>query len=115
MVMENRTAFVTHEYRTVEESNPAIRAKFGNAKVISLDSNLSLGGASVRALEILADGASTRAFEVTVQQIFLPDDFKDGPPRVAIYSPLDGLDGDEFKTFDCQTSLKFGTTVLKVR
>jgi len=113
---DSRISFVTHEYRTLELPNNDILAKFpDNARIVSLDTNLDLAGATIRAAEELASGAAPRAMEVTVEHIFLPEDWKDGPPTFAIYSNRDNLFGQVFKAFDAQIDLMRGTTTLKMR
>ena len=114
--MDNRLAFVTHEFRTLDVTAPAIRAKYPiNSRIVSINTNLDEAGAQQRANEELASGAATRAFEIVIQHTMRPDDFKDGPPAFRIYSPDDGLNGEEFKCFEASVNLQAGTSILKVR
>ncbi|MGS3059783.1 hypothetical protein, partial [Escherichia coli] len=73
-------------YRVVEDTNPDVRAKFtDNARILNLETNLEEAGTIRRIQEELAACDATRVFEITVQQLFLPDDFLGAPPRFAIY------------------------------
>lgn len=114
--MDNRLAFVTHEYRTDDKSDLTIRAKYpNNARIVSLQTNLDSMGALRRLNEEMALGGGTRAFELKLEQIFIPDDFIGGPPSFAIYSPADNLNGDVLTAFAVSTDLQTGVSTLKVR
>lgn len=113
--MTSRVAFVLNEYRYTGDSRPAIRSQYRNARVRVLNTNLDLAGAVRRVDEELAGGAATLVFEVTVQHIFLPDDFAGAPPQFAIYSPDDGLTGEVFRAMDARVDLLTGRTTLQVR
>lgn len=112
----NRVAFVTTEYRTLEQSAPSVTG-FENARVISLNTNLTLAGAQIRLAEELAAGVLTRVFEVQVQQILLPDDFTQAPPSFRIYSERLNLNGEDvYRVFEVSdVNLKTGVSTLKVR
>lgn len=114
--MESRLAFVTNEYRTLDRDDPSIRSKSQNARIITLTTYLDEAGAGRRATEELRALGRTRVFELVIEMIVLPDDFKDGPPRCAIYSPADGLNGEQFSMFEvASVSLTLGTSTVRVR
>ena len=55
-------------------------------------------------------------FELTVQKLYMPDDFIDAPPHFAIYSAADGLNGEVFTGFEVsEVNPVTGTSTLKVR
>jgi hypothetical protein len=115
--MSNLLAFVTSEFRYVQVDNPSVRAQYtSTAQEIVIDTNLDEAGAIRRANEELAAGGTTRVFEITVQQLYLPDDFVEAPPRFALYSKADNLDGDVFTAFEVAgVDFTHGTSTLRVR
>jgi hypothetical protein len=115
-MMDNRLAFVTHEFRTLDVDAPSVRAKYPiNSRIVSITTNLDEAGARQRANEELATGAATREFEIVIQHLMRVDDFKDGPPAFRLFSPDDGLNGEEFRCFSCSVNLLDGTSLLQVR
>lgn len=115
--MTNLLAFVTNPYRVVDDINSDVRAKFTeNARIVNLTTNLDESGALRRLREELEAGDTTRVFELTIEKLFLPDDFIGSPPRFAIYSPADNLNGEVFTAFEV-SSVNFltGTSTLRVR
>lgn len=115
--MSNLLAFLTSEFRYLDAKSEAIRAQYTTtAQGVVINTNLDEVGAQRRADEELAAGKTTRVFEITVEQLFLPDDFIGAPPRFAIYSPADNLDGEEFTAFEvASVNLTNGTSTLRVR
>lgn len=114
--MSSLLAFITNPLRFVEVSAPDVRSKYSEtAKSIAIETNLDEAGALRRANEELAAGGTTRVFELTVEKLYLPDDFIEAPPRFAIYSPADNLDGEVFTAFEATVNFAAGTTTLKVR
>ena len=113
--MTSRVAFVSQPYRVHDDERPSVRAACPNARVIALDTNLSLAGAQVRATELLDGGGTVRAFEIVIEAMLFQDGMIDGPTRYAIYSEADGLSGEVFRAFDASLDLAKGITVVKVR
>lgn len=71
--MTSRVAFVSQPYRVHEDDRPSVRASCPNARVIALDTNLSLAGAQLRATELLDDGQMVRAFEIVIEALLFQD------------------------------------------
>lgn len=114
--MDSQLSFVTNQYRTADKTDTAIKAKFSNARIVSIQTNLDLNGALRRLDEELTAGGVTRAFEISVEKIYLPDDFIGGPPSFNVYSPADGLNGEKLTAFEVgDVNLSTGVTVLRVR
>lgn len=114
--MESQLSFVTNKYRTAEKVDTGVKAKFSNARIVSIQTNLDAIGAARRLDEELTAGGTTRVFEISVEKVYLPDDFIVGPPSFAIYSPADGLNGEKFTAFEvADVNLQTGVTTLRVR
>lgn len=114
--MDSQLAFVTNALRFAEQSNPSIKSQFPNARIVNIETNLDLSGAMRRLTEELDAGDTTRVFELTLEKVFIPDDFEGGPPSFALYSPADGLNGEVFVVFEVSdVNLQTGVTTLKVR
>lgn len=114
--MDSQLSFVTNQYRTVDKQDTGLKAKFSNARIVNIQTNLDLNGALRRLDEELAAGGVTRAFEVAVEQIYLPDDFIGGPPSFNVYSPADGLNGETLTVFEVgDVNLSTGVSVLRMR
>jgi len=114
--MDSQLAFVTNSYRTLEKSNLDTKAKFSNARILNIVTNLDMAGALRRVDEELAAGDTTRVFELEIEKLYLPDDFIGAPPSFNIYSPADGLNGETFTAFEvANVDLNTGISVLRVR
>jgi hypothetical protein len=115
--MDSQLAFVTNPLRYVDKDDDSLHAKYAStARIVSLETNLDEAGALRRLDEELVALGTTRVFEITVQKLYMPDDFAVAPPRFAIYSPLDGLDGQTLTAFEIsEVNPVTGTSTLKVR
>lgn len=115
--MDSQLAFVTNALRFNDKENEDLHAKYAaSAWIITLETNLDLAGALRRIDEELAALGTTRVFELTVQKLYMPDDFAVAPPRFAIYSEPDGLNGEVFTAFEVsEVNPVTGTSTLKVR
>jgi len=114
--MDSLLAFVTNAYRVADDTRSSIRSKFANARIYNVNTNLDEAGAIRRVEEELEAGDTTRVFEIVLEKLFLPDDFIGAPPRFALYSPADGLDGEEFTAFEvAEVNFVTGTSTVRVR
>lgn len=116
-----RATLVVKEYRYAEAPAPttgaAIRAKFDNAKLIEIDTNLDQAGAQALANEIAATTSNfVRTFSVPFEDALYPEDFTGGAPRYFLDFPRHASAGPNAHTVVSATIDYFNDlTTVKVR
>ena len=115
-----RAALVVKEYRYATMPSSAagatIKARYPNARVIELDTNLDATGGLALATDI-AGMTSTfaRTFTFDLDGVYFPEDFQDGAPRHTLDFPRQGSATGTFTVVGAKIDYQNNLTTLTVR
>lgn len=92
--LTDRALFLTNAYRYAESSNASLKIESSDARVVTLDTQLTLAVATQLAGFYQTEfGKIARSFEVKIDGVLSLDDFLTGPPVFTLTAPTYGVNG----------------------
>lgn len=111
-----RATFVKREHRFIKAEDSTVKARFPNARKITLQTQLGEADASALASAYLAETKDhAQAYTVEIDGIWTTSDLVGDVKRFQCYFDRMGLEGRTLKLVSVKCRYQSGTTVIVVR